>query len=395
MGGFVTSAEVARELFDWQRNLPALFAKQGHCGLIQAPPGAGKTLAAIQVIKSLSPCRVDIVAPLAMLVKQWEHVLAQERVEASLWTTIGIVRAVERGEMRGTDLLILDEAHQTSSEVYSKVYDIPHKYLLGLTATPSEGCIERLGQPFLIVPWDEARISPFEVEFVLVSLSRWERARYEKYTDEIRKVSVDRRRVERSIANPPFGTTREQMEATARALEQRVFQLAIWRRHLVHLSAAKVSATVQCVVAAVDAGHKVMVFAERIKQLQQIADLLGLAGVKYSELHSKKARGFEQFRAGTIRVLLSSKMVKQGYDDPSVDVGIVASFALTSTSHVQTLGRVVRWLEGKERAKIYYLLAAGTTDERVMEHTKFYSGTGKFEFRVTDWAGSRVPGNLV
>jgi superfamily II DNA or RNA helicase len=69
------------------------------------------------------------------------------------------------------------------------------------------------------------------------------------------------------------------------------------------------------------------------------------------------------FRAGTLRSLVSSRVLNEGIDVPDAGVAIVVGSAQGEREHVQRIGRLLRPMPGK-RALIYELVTSATSEVR-------------------------------
>ena len=71
-----------------------------------------------------------------------------------------------------------------------------------------------------------------------------------------------------------------------------------------------------------------------------------------------------RFREGTLRALVSARVLNEGIDVPNADVAVIVGGALGQREHVQRVGRLLRPLEGK-RALVYELVSRQTTEVRL------------------------------
>ena len=77
---------------------------------------------------------------------------------------------------------------------------------------------------------------------------------------------------------------------------------------------------------------------------------------------------------GSVRAIVTSKVLNEGVDVPDANVAIIVSGSGSVREHVQRLGRVLRKKDGK-RARLYELVTEGTTEaftsERRREHVAY------------------------
>ena len=75
----------------------------------------------------------------------------------------------------------------------------------------------------------------------------------------------------------------------------------------------------------------------------------------------ERDHALDAFRRGSIRTLVSARVLNEGVDVPDADVAIVVGGALGEREHVQRVGRVLRPAEGK-RALVYELVTRDTIE---------------------------------
>src|SRR5437867_2406153 len=78
----------------------------------------------------------------------------------------------------------------------------------------------------------------------------------------------------------------------------------------------------------------------------------------------EREEALARFREGTLRALVSARVLNEGIDVPDADVAIIVGGALGQREHVQRVGRLLRPREGK-RALVYELVSRQTTEVRL------------------------------
>ena len=77
----------------------------------------------------------------------------------------------------------------------------------------------------------------------------------------------------------------------------------------------------------------------------------------------------DAFRAGTLKVLVTSKVLNEGVDVPQAQVGVVVSGSGVIREHVQRLGRILRHQPGK-RAVLYEVVSKDTNEQFVNQRRR-------------------------
>ena len=253
-------------------------------------------------------------------------------------------------------LLLVDECHRSSSPEYIKLYDnVSYDNILGLSATPTDKSIEKCGDVFIDVGFDEANLCPFHVQYHGILLTGQEEFEYRKLSRLISKFYND-----------------DETNPSGVSLEDIIFK----RRGIVYSAENRIDTAMYIINTEIELGRKIAVFCQRKAQANIISKLLVDRGVNHVLYHSDtysntNDNDLERYKRGEVRVLVSVGMVREGFDDPDTDCGIVVSTPLTETFHVQTIGRIIRFKPGKQ-AIIHFILANGTSDLKVVKHSGNY-----------------------
>jgi len=322
-------------------------------GLIKTPPGAGKTLVAVLAIQRMldltTTGEVIVLVPTTELKTQWYNAINEKifppenrsRIVIETFSMVGrFLKQYPNAEMKKFMMAVIDEAHKTHSPVFSNIYKLNAEYWLGLSATPSDECYRKFGKVLVDLSWEDAKLSNFTIHFIEVDLNDKEKSDYDRFTELIKNGYREKYRDEKKL-----------------------LFLSLRRRDIVHRVKNKLDCAINLIMQNKD--KRMMVFGERINQIEKIASVLDEKKMPYAILHSNREERFDDYKDKKINILLSSRMLREGFNDPSAEIGIVISFPLTRTTHVQTIGRLVRYMDGKN-AKIYYIIANDTTDEKMI-----------------------------
>jgi superfamily II DNA or RNA helicase len=77
----------------------------------------------------------------------------------------------------------------------------------------------------------------------------------------------------------------------------------------------------------------------------------------------------DNFRAGTYRVIVTTKVLNEGIDVPVAKIAVILGGSASDREYVQRLGRVLR-KQGNAEAILYEVIVRDTADERIAERRK-------------------------
>lgn len=339
--------------YDWQEQAYDRWADNGMKGVLKAVTGAGKTRAGFRVIEAYQEnnpeAKVLVVVPSDQIKQQWgdQWRKADTKIAITLVTYFKAVNMLEAGEIE-TDLMVLDECHSILSEKRSKVVQIPHKHVLGLSATPLES-VELLGGMFMEIGWEEAVVSPFDITYLTFRMNGYQTAEYRALTQKM-KNSLKRR--DELIEEGKFEELPDLMA------------IIMQRRSYVYTLPQRVKYALK--LAFKHADDRIIMFCERLEQVRELYDQLTRLNEKVA-VYTSEMDTIKEYKEKRARILLTSRMIKQGFDDPFTTMGVIVSTPITELSHVQTIGRIVRYFPEKH-AKIFVLLAERTSDEDLVRN---------------------------
>lgn len=344
-----------KELYDWQKEVYPKWEINGLTGLLQAVPRSGKTPVALEIMK-LMAVNTTIVVHTTSIIRQWEDEIQNYiPVKGYKVKVINIHKVSKTNYVDDidTELLILDEVHRYVTPKRRKVFEnIKYKFLLGMTATPNEEAIKLCGGIIDEVGFDRAKLSPFKVFYHEVKLARGEGFDYKILTRQIRNLYS---------REEEFEGIDEETANTI--LKNKIFE----RRRLVHNAFSRVQKVKNIVRNNPD--KSILIICETISQADILAERLRCP-VYHSE--SKSDLILERFRNGDERILVSVKMLKEGFDKPDLDMVILASSALSETHHIQAIARCYTYYPNK-KAEIHILIAKDTTDETILRFHTMYN----------------------
>lgn len=356
-------------------------------GTVIAPTGAGKTRIALMTIKAILKkypyFRVLVVVPTITLKNQWiSHI---EEWGFQLNTDIEVINTVVKNRY-ACDLLILDEEHRYSSDLFRAVFNcVQYKLILGLTAT-----FERLdGKEKITAQYcpviDEITkleclangwISDYKEYQVLIDVDdidyykdlNKEFIRYFEFfgfdfnkcmsccgkngwkyklklCDEMYKGKDESKRKEmlKSITINSMGLMRVMQK-----------RKAFINNHPKKLEIAK-----KIMEARKD--KKIITFSNNVKMAESLQNGENVYTGKTSKKRS--ATMIEDFLSGRITQLNSCAKLNEGFDCPDVSVAIILGTDSSEIKAVQRRGRAVRASEDKS-AEIFYIVIKDTVEEK-------------------------------
>lgn len=333
-------------LYDWQQEAAdEWFAGESDStgrGIAQVVTGAGKTVMALEVVRRWLEDHPDgvvtVVVPTKVLMQQWLTEFVEKLnvpLEEIGWAGDGtrdsfgegrrilvsiVNTAVKNDYLRETlaaagnpdHLLIADECHRYTSDVFSNIFTYHRTASLGLSATPTstfmtdettskpdpptavpevegtdqqlapgdELLLDELGEIYYTLTYDEALerdlIPPFEVNYVRFELTEPEQRQYDAFS---RKVSEAVSDIEGRYGNRLFqlsggyaqklNTIRNNTEGPTPAIGD-FFEYTQKRRELVANAVARQAITLDLLEGTLDRDEKSIVFQERIEQLEQL-----------------------------------------------------------------------------------------------------------------------------
>ena len=250
----------------------------------------------------------------------------------------------------GWGLVVYDEVHLLPAPVFRAAARVQAIRRLGLTATlvredNREGDIFSLiGPKRFDAPWAEVEaagwIAPATCTEVRVALSGEHRSEYA--ATEVK--------------------ARHRVAATA--VEKLPVVEALVRRH---------------------AGEQILVIGQFVEQLQQIAQRLDAPLLTGQTGQATRDRLFGELRAGTLAVLVVSKIANFSIDLPDVSVAIQVSGQFGSRQEeAQRLGRILRPKADGGSASFYTLVTDGTDEVRFARNRQRFLAEQGYAYTIID-----------
>lgn len=379
-----------------QRKIIRAWFNAGMIGTAECATGFGKTIMAILAIREVRSVypefSVMVVVPTLYLKTQWEERLESFDIDnVEVWVINSAIK-----HTHFVDLLILDEIHQYTAEVFGQIFDrVSYGQVLGLTATLSENdprtdLIHERAPVVDTVTMKEALdagwISPFQVYNLGIELEGEEEINYSKLAKDFNRYFAafghDFNLAMKCVTDKNIlAQYAKQLNWDEKRLQAAAFQ---WmknmreRKDFLYNLDSKHDLAIDVINQF--SGRMIITFSQTIESAERIKTALGSRSeVYHSQLKGKKIDGkyvsakdikqlaidrfSSQHHLNTCNVLCTAKAMDQGADLPDIDMVVVISASSTPLQAIQRYGRSLRAAEGK-RTIIVEIYAKKTQDEK-------------------------------
>ncbi len=343
----------------------------GH-GVVVLPCGGGKTIVAIAVLARLG-MRTLVLATGTTAVRQWiaeildkttlsesavgEYSGQRKEIRPVTVATYQIAtRKAHRSLFDAEDwgLVVYDEVHMLPAPLFSTTADLQARRRLGLTATlvredgKEAEVFSLIGPKRYEVPWRQLE----EGGFVAVA-----------ECVEIRVPPSDALLSRVLLAS---GQDRYRIPAEYH-VKDRVVETLV-RRHR---------------------GERILVIGQYLDQLRRIAGRLGAPLLTGETPQDARDRLYAEFRAGTVPVLVVSRVANFSVDLPDASVLVQVSGLFGSRQEeAQRLGRILRPKSDGRPARFYTVVTADTADQDyALRRQRFLTEQG-YDYRIETWKAS-------
>ncbi|MBW0091422.1 DNA repair helicase XPB [Pseudonocardia oceani] len=368
----ISLAEDGWTLRDYQRQAVEGFWAGGS-GVVVLPCGAGKTLVGAAAMAQAQATTLILVTN-TVAGRQWKRELiartslteeeigeySGERKEIRPVTiatyqvvtrkTKGEYRHLELFDSRDWGLVIYDEVHLLPAPVFRMTADLQSRRRLGLTATlvredGREGDVFSLiGPKRYDAPWRDIEqqgwIAPADCVEVRVTLTDAERMSY-------------------AVAE---AEERYRMASTA------------------HTKLAVVKSII-----AQHPGEPTLVIGAYLDQLDELGEALDAPVIQGSTRNKERESLFQQFREGSLPVLVVSKVANFSIDLPEASVAIQVSGTFGSRQEeAQRLGRLLRPKADGRQAHFYSVVSRDTLDTDYAAHRQRFLAEQGYAYRIVD-----------
>jgi len=363
------------ELWDWQRRAIEYFLRYNKA-IIEAATGTGKSYCAVQIIKEVFKQKPDaqvlIVVPKnVILEKTWYKELYDggfSLVDIGVYygaikeygkITITNMQNIHNIALEIFDMVIFDEIHNFGTTKLLEYLDYPFKYKLGLSATVtrSDGNHWKImdifdHNVFKYSPKDalnDGILNPFNFINIGVEMDDENFEVYTKLTKELNLMyQMGGGYIKIMKKNTP--------------LKLRMLKKLFERKKLVSNYERKFDVVREIINK--HRNDKVIVFNNYNQQTNKCYWHLLEIGIKARIIHSgidkdKRDKTLTDFKLDKFQVLLTSRVLDEGFNLPKIDTAIIMAGDSTERQTIQRMGRVLR-----KKDKISNLYCKDTIEEQ-------------------------------
>jgi len=340
-------------LLPFQEKAVVEWLKNGKCGVIELPTGAGKTYIALWLIAFLRVTTL-ILVPTVALLRQWK-----KRIEEHLGVGVAVYgdKRKEIGAITVTTyesakvllshyrtffmFIVADEVHHVPAETLVKaLIDAVAPFRLGLTATM----------------WRSDKKEPVAFELIGPPVFR---ATYEQLKDYFPPVEIVKVEV-----NVPVEVAKR-----INAMKKRDAEKIIAR------SGYRISAVVKILR---ERKGKAIVFTRYIESARKMAIAIAhntdrtVAVITSKTKREIRKRVLDDFRNGIINTIVTVRALDEGLDVPDVEIVILAGTSKAQRQLVQRIGRGMR--PGKKRLVVFDIILNNVKldEERFQTRERIY-----------------------
>jgi DNA excision repair protein ERCC-3 len=344
----------------------------GGSGVVVLPCGAGKTVVGATAM-ALAKCTTLILVTNTVSARQWKDELirrtsltadeigeysgSRKEVRPVTIATYQVITTKRHGvhphlelfEARDWGLVIYDEVHLLPAPVFRMTADLQARRRLGLTATlvredgHEEDVFSLIGPKRYDAPWREIEAQGWIAPADCV---------------EVRVTPTEDERMACALAEPDV---RYRMASTLASKNEVVREL-VARHH----------------------GQPTLVIGQYVDQLEELATELGCEIITGATTPLRRQAIYQDFRDGTITLLVVSKVANFSIDLPSAEVAIQVSGAFGSRQEeAQRLGRLLRPKDGLT-ARFYAVVSRDTVDADFAAHRQRFLAEQGYSYRIVD-----------
>ena len=404
---FVSEQNLNRlELYDWQRRAINYFFLHNFKAVFEVTTGAGKTFCTIEIIKRLlkehPEMQILIVVPKnVILEKTWFKELYDAgfnlkdigvyygAIKEYAKITITNMQNIHKVALEIFDFCIWDEVHNYGTKRLLKYLAYPFKYRLGLSATVSRmdnahyDILEKFDYNiFKYSPnqaLQEGVLNPFDFINIGVRLDDETADKYNTLTQEINLIFQ-------------IGGGFTKIMHSKNPIKFRMLSKLNERKQLINNYPRKFD--IVKMICLKHRNDKILIFNQFNDQTNKCYWHLLDVGVKSRIVHSgiandERDKNLTDFKNDKFNVLLTSKVLDEGYNLPKIDTAVIMAGDSTAKQTIQRMGRVLRKKE--KESTLYQIYCKNTVEEEyaIQRATLFKQLCNRFRDSLYDgkWVG--------
>jgi superfamily II DNA or RNA helicase len=386
-----TGLGVRREPRPYQAQAVDAWNRSRGRGVIVLPTGSGKSHVALMAMDGKRRSTL-VVAPTLDLVRQW-----YDLVRMSFDVPVGIVGGGEYNVERITvttydsaylhmehlgnrfGFVVFDECHHLPGESYAlaaKFCLAPFR--MGLTATPERqdgrhDALDELIGPVVyrqdIVEMTGDYLAEYDVEKIIVDLSEEEKKAYEAARSIYRNFLI-RRGINMGSGD---GWSKFVIQSSRGLEGRRAMDAYQAQRRLAFAAPSKLKYLFHLLHQ--HRRDRVIIFTQDNATVYGISRRFLIPAITHQTKVTERSEILSGFTEGTYNAVVTSKVLNEGVDVPEANVAIIMSGSGSVREHVQRLGRVLRKKKDGGSARLYELVAGGTseayTSQRRRDHIAY------------------------
>lgn len=419
-------------LLPWQVRAVQMWAQAGRCGVVEAVTGTGKTHVGLEVIARAVTTgeRSTVLVPTVDLQRQWLDRLATHVPSAEVAclgglglgdvnrasVVVALVQSASRTDLTATSgmtTLVADEVHRYGADSWSSALRPAYTNRLGLTATleRADDGVDRQIRPYfgptvLRYLFEEAIaddvVAPFRLVLAPVAMRPAEQDEYNALTTTLTGALFSLRATGELRDNRPIPQQLAELAARSDRVgglaRSAAMSMGLRRKLLAELD-GKLDA-ISKLTTVIDSSQGTVIFTQTKPMAERAAHQLRRGHVAAAAMFggvpdAERQQNLRDLGTGTLRALAAPKLLDEGIDVPSVDLGIVLAASRSRRQMVQRLGRVIRRKEDGRAVTFVIVYAPGTVENPDSGvHDGFFNLVGAIAqdtMRLpTGWSGSDV-----
>lgn len=389
------------DLLQWQKEAVAAWYANGCHGIVEAVTGTGKTHVGLEAVAHAAAMgeKATVLVPSIDLQDQWAGRFATFLPHLSVArlggkasgrpetadVTIAVVNTAVKSDLSrfsAHSLIVADEVHRYGAEMYQLGLRPGYGRRLGLTATleRSDEAVESVLRPYfggtrMTVGFERAIrdgiVAPFRLVMAPVEMTEDERLEYDELSQQISN-GLKFLRSQGALGGDGANLTAQlnrlrgaggRIGKAAQSAEAGMRK----RRRMLAGLAGKLDA-VEELVDLVCASQGSVLFTQSKEVAEEAALRLRGWDVAASALHSdmgteERRSALKDLEDGKLQALAAPKLLDEGIDLPSVDVGVVMTASRSRRQMVQRLGRVIRRKPDGRHVDFVILYAADSVED--------------------------------